>query len=140
MRRGPRANVFGGCCGSSGQFGPGIRGNVFFWGYAGTPGFAAAEATFGNAAFSLVMSVLSRGSEKVKKMSKIFIPAARERVRVRGRAGVFFVLAVDREEEIAHVINVETESESQLHVEAVQFTTLVKLGAEENNDCSASVA
>jgi hypothetical protein len=73
-------------------------------------------------------------------MSKIFIPAARERVRVRGRAGVFFVLAVDREEEVAHVISVETESESQQHVETVQFTTLVKLGTGENNDCSASVA
>jgi hypothetical protein len=72
-------------------------------------------------------------------MTHSFIPAARERVRVRGRGGVFFVLAVDREEELAHLVSVDNREDGQ-EVETFPFGELAKLGVEEDNERNAGVA
>jgi hypothetical protein len=45
------------------------------------------------------------------------IPAERERVRLRGRSGVFFVLGVDLEGGFASLLNLE----NAMHLEDVPF-------------------
>jgi hypothetical protein len=52
------------------------------------------------------------------------IPAVRERVRVKGRKGVFLVVGVDREREVVDLISASTGS----HVEEdVPFASLERL-------------
>ena len=52
------------------------------------------------------------------------IPAARDKVRIRGRSDEYFVLAVDRELECAYVV----ESRGHGYVEMVRLQTLVPTG------------
>lgn len=51
----------------------------------------------------------------------MYIPAARERVKVEGRTGVYFVLAVDAEAGVAYVIDTARESG---YVDTARFNML----------------
>jgi len=50
----------------------------------------------------------------------MYIPAARERVRVEGRTEVYFVLAVDRDEQTAYVVDLRGHG----YVEGVRFAAI----------------
>lgn len=71
-------------------------------------------------------------------MGHTFIPAPRQRVRMRGRAGVYFVLAVDHEAEMAYVINVDTDREADSFVETVRFVKLAPLESEAGDQLGAA--
>lgn len=63
-------------------------------------------------------------------MTDTFIPAVRERVHVRGQAGIYFVLAVDRENDFAYVIKVDGGHEEESGVEHIRLDNLARLESE----------
>lgn len=73
-------------------------------------------------------------------MGQGFIPAARQRVRVHGRTGVYFVLAVDRESELAYVVRVNNDMDGDSGVETVSFVQLARPEATPGDELLESVA
>ncbi len=53
----------------------------------------------------------------------MYIPVVRERVRIAGRAGLFLVMRVDREAEIAELVGLD--AEAYVSSEEVSFALLL---------------
>ncbi len=53
----------------------------------------------------------------------MYVPAARERVRMLGRSELFLVLAVNRDEGLAYLVDLERDSG---YVDSVSFDRLVR--------------
>lgn len=68
-------------------------------------------------------------------MPENFIPTTRERVRVDGRTGVFFVLSVDQYEKFACVVRLDDEPEQS---PTLLYVPLAKLGRLDNGKSSDS--
>ncbi len=58
---------------------------------------------------------------------RVFVPATRERVRIKGRSDEYLVLAVNREDQVAYIVEVQRDSG---YVETVRFDRLERVQAE----------